>query len=176
MTGELCGMLETKDLFLDKAKFSDWEPMYRNVWSQPESARYMEWSVTTNEGDAKIRIQKTIDFQKTHDTYLVYKKATGEAIGFAGVEQLAFRTYQETGICLGSEFVGQGYGRQVLLCLIRYCKEELGAQEFIYSTRDCNRASIGLALSLGFRLIGTEEKQDKRDNQSYILQKYSLKL
>lgn len=169
-------MLETKDLFLDKAKFSDWETMYRNVWSQPESARYMAWRVTTSEEDAKIRIQKTIDFQKTNDTYLVYKKTTSEAIGFAGVEQLAFRTYQEAGICLGSKFVGKGYGKQILLCLIRYCKEEFGAKEFIYSTRDSNKASIGLALSLGFQLIGTEEKQDKRDNQIYILQKYSLKL
>lgn len=169
-------MLETKDLFLDKAKFSDWEAMYRNVWSQPESAKYMAWSVTTSEEDAQIHIQKTIDFQKTHDTYLVYKKAIGEAIGFAGVEQLAFRTYQETGICLGPAFTGKGYGRQILLCLMRYCKEEFGAEEFIYSTREGNKASIGLAFSLGFQLIGTEEKQDKRDNQIYILQKYSLRL
>ena len=76
----------------------------------------------------------------------------------------------------GSKFVGRGYGKQILLCLIRYCKEEFGAKEFIYSTRDSNKASIGLALSLGFQLIGTEEKQDKRDNQIYILQKYSLKI
>lgn len=36
-------MLETKDLILDKAKFSDWEDMYHNVWSQPESAKHMIW-------------------------------------------------------------------------------------------------------------------------------------
>lgn len=57
-------MLETQDLLLDKAKFPDWEPMYRNVCSYPESARYMMWSVTTSEEDAKVRIQKTIEFQK----------------------------------------------------------------------------------------------------------------
>lgn len=34
-------MFETKDLFLDKAKPSDWVAMYKNVWSQPESAKYM---------------------------------------------------------------------------------------------------------------------------------------
>ena len=34
-------MLETKDLILDKARFEDWKPMYRNVWSRPESFRYM---------------------------------------------------------------------------------------------------------------------------------------
>jgi len=26
-------MLETPDLILDKAKFSDWEGLYRNVWT-----------------------------------------------------------------------------------------------------------------------------------------------
>jgi len=98
-------MIETKDLILDKAKFSDWEGMYRNVWSWPEITKYMEWRITTNEDDAKIRIQKTIEFQKTHDTYLVYEKASGMPIGFAGVEMLEPFVCQETGICLGPKFV-----------------------------------------------------------------------
>lgn len=46
------------------------------------------WRVITNEDEAKIRMQKTIEFQKTHDTYLIYEKVSGEAIGFAGIEQL----------------------------------------------------------------------------------------
>ena len=70
-------MIETESIILDKAKFSDWEEMYRNVWSQPESARYMEWTITTSEEAAKIRIIKTIAFQREHDTYLVYEKFGG---------------------------------------------------------------------------------------------------
>lgn len=31
-------MLQTRDLILDKARESDWEDMYRNVWSRPECA------------------------------------------------------------------------------------------------------------------------------------------
>ena len=93
-------MIETESLILDKAKFSDWKEMYCNVWSQPESAKYMEWNITTSEENAKIRIMKTIAFQKEHDTYLVYEKATGKAIGFAGVEKIEPYIYQEAGICL----------------------------------------------------------------------------
>ena len=70
-------MIETESLILDKAKFSDWVEMYRNVWSQPESARYMERTITTSEEAAKIRIIKTIAFQREHDTYLVYEKFGG---------------------------------------------------------------------------------------------------
>lgn len=70
-------MIETESLILDKAKFLDWKEMYHNVWSQPESARYMDWNLTTSEEAARIRIVKTIAFQKEHDTYLVYEKSSG---------------------------------------------------------------------------------------------------
>ncbi len=169
-------MLETKDLILDKAKFSDWEGMYHNVWSHSESARHMLWRVTTSENDARIRIQKTIEFQKDHDTYLVYEKAGGEPIGFAGVEQIAPAVYGETGICLGPAYVGRGFGKQILQALVQYCKEDFEATEFLYSTREQNEASIRLAMSQGFTLIASEQKIDSRDGQPYKLLKYSLKL
>ena len=51
-------MIETESLILDKAKFSDWKEMYYNVWSQPESAKYMSWSITTNE-------EKLLHFKKS---------------------------------------------------------------------------------------------------------------
>ncbi len=91
-------MIETESLILDKAKYSDWKEMYYNVWSQPESAKYMAWNITTSEEDAKIRIAKTIAFQKVHDTYFVYEKSSGKAIGFAGVEKIGPYRYQEAGI------------------------------------------------------------------------------
>ena len=56
--------METKDLILGKARLSDWKAMYENVWSHPESARYMLWSVTTSEADARSRMERTIAFQK----------------------------------------------------------------------------------------------------------------
>ena len=169
-------MIETESLILDKAKFSDWKEMYRNIWSQPESARYMAWSITTSEEAAKIRIVKTIAFQKEHDTYVVYEKSSGKAIGFAGVEKLEPCIYQEAGICLGPNYVGKGFGRQILQGLIQYCKEQFGAKEFIYSTRDENTASNRLAKSFGFLLISSAAKIDSKDGHSYNLLQYSLKL
>lgn len=169
-------MIETDSLILDKAKFSDWEEMYRNVWSQPESVKYMAWNITETEEDAKIRILKTISFQKEHDTYLVYEKSSGKAIGFAGVEKVGPYVYQEAGICLGPDYVGKGFGKQILRCLIQYCKEEFGAKEFIYSAREENRASIFLAKSFGFLLTSSADKIDSKDGQHYTLLQYSLKL
>lgn len=138
-------MIETDDLILDKAVFEDWRGIYQNVWSRPESARYMLWKVTESESEARIRIRKTMEFQKNHDTYLVYEKESGEPIGFAGVEKLSDHVYQE-------------------------------AEEFYYSTREENKASVGLARSLGFECISSEVKVDGRDGHSYHLLKYRLKL
>lgn len=143
-------MLETKDLILDKAKFSDWEEMYHNVWAHPEIAKYTPWRVSSSEDDAKDRILKTIEFQKSHDTYFVYENASGKPIGFTGVEPLSPHVYQEAGICLGPDYVGKGFGKQILQCLIAYCRQKFGAKEFIYTAREGNKASHGLAKSMGF--------------------------
>lgn len=169
-------MLETKDLIIDKAKFSDWEGMYRNVWSHPESARYMMWNITDSEEKAKIRIQKTIDWQKKHDTYIVYEKPSGEPIGFAGVEKLAPGVYGEAGICLGPDYTRKGYGRQILSALIRYCREEHGANEFIYITREENIPSVKLAESFGFEFIDSKIQTDEKDGREYKSLKYRLKI
>ena len=77
-------VLEAEDIFLGKARFKDWEAMYLNVWSRPETARFMMWEVTATWEEAKDRIKRTILFQETHDTYLIYEKKHGQAIGFAG--------------------------------------------------------------------------------------------
>ncbi len=169
-------MIETENLILDKAKFSDWKDMYCNVWSQPKSAEYMTWNITTSEEDAKIKILKTIAFQKEHDSYLVYEKSTGRAIGFAGVEKIEPFIYQETGICLGPDYMGKGFGKQILQGLIQYCKEKFGAKEFIYSTREENTASNLLAKSLGFTMVSSMPKTDSRDKHCYNLLQYRLKL
>lgn len=169
-------MIETPDLTLEKARLSDWADMYRNVWSRPESARYMLWSVTTSEEDARARMERTVAWQKEHDTYLVYEKATGRAIGFAGVERVEPGVYEEAGICLGPDYVGRGYGSQILQALIQYCKESFGAKEFRYSTRAENLASLALARSFGFVPVGEELRTDERDGHSYWVLKCSLEL
>ena len=169
-------MIETESLILDKAKFSDWKEMYDNVWSQPESAKYMAWNITTSKADAKIKNRKTIAFQKAHDTYLVYEKASGKAIGFAGVEKTGPYLYQEMGICLGPNYVRRGFGKQILKALIQYCKEEFGAKEFICFAREENIASNLLVKSLGFTVVSSEMKTDTRDGHRYHLLQYSLKL
>ena len=165
--------METRDLILGKAKFDDWKALYQNVWSRPETARYMQWRLSANKEDAKARIMKTMAYQAAHDTYVVYEKESGQAIGFAGLEEVSPRIYQETGIALGPEFTGRGYGKQILQLLLKYCAETLGGEEFYYSTRAENTAAKALAASCGFTYRYSEQKTDLRSGQPYELEVYS---
>ncbi len=169
-------MLETKDLVLRKAKLEDWKGMYLNVWRHQKCARHMMWRVCGSEAEARSRIEKAVEYQKNHDTYVVCEKESSEVIGFAGFERVSEGVFSETGICIGADFQGKGYGKQVLTCLIEYVKARFGAKEFLFSAREANEAAKGLAGSLGFDFIGSEEKTDIRSGQTYMLQKYRLVL
>lgn len=167
--------METLDLLLDKARFEDWEELYRNVWSRPKPARYMLWQVTDGEAEARARMERTLLWQRDHDVWTVYKKSGGQAIGWAGLEEVSPGVWQETGIVLGPDFAGRGYGRQLLELLMNLARAR-GGREFRCSARAENTASQALLCSCGFALSGTERKIDPRDGTPYILEHYERTL
>ena len=167
--------METKDLILRKAKFDDWKPMYRNVWSRSETAKYMAWQITADEEAARERIQRTIAHQSSHDAWVICEKKSGVPIGFAGVKEVMKHIYEDTGIAVGPEYVGKGYGKQVLLLLMEYCSS-LGGKTFIYSTRKDNAASKALALSCGFVYRCSKNRKDLRNGELYELEVYCREL
>lgn len=165
-------MLETKDLILDKARQEDWQAMYRNVWGRPESFRYMVVEPSPDEAEARERMRRTIAFQRERETaYTVFLKPVREAIGFAGIARLEGDTWEETGICLGPDYWGRGYGSQILECLLRHARA-LGAGTFVYSSWEENAASRALAAKAGFRQYGAQRHTRPHDGREYNLLKY----
>lgn len=166
-------MPETKDLILRKAVLEDWKAMYRNIWSHPESAKYMVWDVTTSEEAAVARMERTLAFQAAHDYHwTVVEKATMEAIGWAGMAEQAPGIWGETGVALGPDFTGKGYGTQILEFLTDYAKAQLGAKEFAACCRRENEVSKKLLKSCGFTYSHSEEVLHPRDGDLYILDHY----
>lgn len=155
-------MYETNRLILRKAVFSDWAQMWRNVWYHEETARYMLWSVTQSEAEAKDRMERTIAFQQSHHAWLVIEKESGEAIGFAGLRE-EDGVCEDSGIAVGPAYVGRGYGTEVLTELVRIAKEELGAHAFVASCRSENEASRKMILGCGFRFSHTESRVNRRN-------------
>ncbi|MCI8512015.1 MAG: hypothetical protein HFE83_08485 [Lachnospiraceae bacterium] len=66
----------------------------------------------------------------------------------------------------------KGLGKQILRGLIQYCREEFDAKEFIYSTREENRAPNLLAELFGFTRIFSAPKIDSRDGHKYNVLQY----
>ncbi len=168
-------MIETKDLILDKAKLEDWLPMYKNVWSRSETFRYMVIENSPSEAEARSRMERTIAFQQGREAYTVYLKSTHEAIGFTGLAPLEGDTWEETGICIGPDFWGRGYGWQLLGALLARAKE-LGAKEFVYSSWEENQASRALAAKAGFKQYGAERHVREHDGKEYTLLKFRKQL
>lgn len=166
-------MIETKDLILDKAKYDDWLPMYKNLWSRTESFQYMVIENSPGEREARSRMERTIAFQQGRESYLVYLRSGGEAIGFTGIAPLEDDTWEETGIAIGPDFWGRGYGWQILQALISRAKE-LGAKEFLYSSWEEKLASRALAAKAGFKQYAEERHVREHDGREYTLLKYRL--
>lgn len=166
--------LETKDLILKKAIMEDVNDMYRNIWSEEESARYMLWTPTKSMEEAKERMSKTIEFQKDRIAYCVYEKQSGQAIGFAGMKEIDDGVYEDSGIGIGTKFVGRGYGKQILMALVDYCFKELEAIRIVCSCRTENIASKKMQLSGGFKYSYSQAKIDKRNGLGYTLDFYEL--
>lgn len=164
--------IETPRLTLRKSRFEDWRDLYTNIWSRPESARHMLWSVTTSESDARARMERTLAWEKTHPgKYSVEEKASGAVIGWAGIERLSDRVWGETGVALGPDYWRRGYGREIVTALTDFCRDECGAKVFVYSAREANAASRALAESCGFTLDSSELRTDE-DGRAYLLLLY----
>ena len=169
-------MPETKDLRLEKGKLSDWEDMYRGVWSRPECSRYMFWDLTEDEEAAKDRMARTVRFQSTRDAWTVFEKESGKAIGFTGVSMDGPGRAREQGVCLAPEYWRRGYGTQILRALMDYAKNELGAKRFRCDARTDNAASRALIEKEGFLLVAEEEVADHRDGTPRRLAVYEKEL
>lgn len=166
-------MIETKDLILKKGELQDWHDMYVNLWSRDESARYMLWKPVCSEEDAVERMKKNLAFMEKHDLHwFVYEKKSGQAIGFAGMEQISENTYEDTGIAIGPDFTKLGYGKQILTALVQEAFHRHGAAKFVCSCRTANIASRQLQLSCGFFYTHSQKKTDPRTGEEYILDFY----
>ena len=167
--------LETEDLILRKARLEDWRALYHNLWKHEESAKYMLWRPKKSEEEARECMNRTVDFQKTEKyAFLVYLRKTGEPIGFAGMKDAGDGVYGETGIALGPEFVGKGYGRQIFNVLTEEAKR-MGATKFVAGNRTENEASCRSQRACGFFFDHlSEEKTDPKTGEKYFLE-YNVK-
>ena len=143
-------LLESKNIRLRKAKFSDYESMYYNVWSVEEVYKWMLFPKTESLDDALDRVKRSIEYQETNYAYFVCLKETDEAIGFCGIKKMDNNTYSESGICVGPNYQGKGYGKEILSLLLDLVFNKLNGEVFEYGAFKENIKSINLAKKMSF--------------------------
>ena len=164
-------ILKGEDILLKKASFNDWEDIYKNLWSHPESAVYMLWDPTFTEEEARARMERTLAFQQREKySFFVYEKEHGKAIGFAAMKETERGVFDVMGIALGPAFTGRGYGKQVLELLIREAFEKAGAESFLASCRTENLPSHILQRKCGLVFSHFEDRTDPETSASYKLE------
>lgn len=161
-------VLETKDLILKKATMDDLEGIYKNYWTDKESAKYMLWKTCNNIDEAREKLLRSIEFQKDKLAFFVHEKKTGEVIGSAGVMEIEEGVFDDVGIGFGTAFTKKGYGKQILYCFMDYIFEELNAKKFICSCFKQNEPSKKLQLAMGFKYFETTNKVRKFDGFEYL--------
>ena len=166
--------IETKDLILAKAKMSDLYDIYDNYWSQQETSRYMLWIPCQSIEEAKEKLLKTIEFQKDKMAYFVYEKKTKKAIGMAGMKEIEPNIYGDAGIGLGKDYVGKGYGKQILNAFIDYIFNELNGKKIICSCDSRNTASAKLQQSCELKYSHSKSSFRQRDGEPYIADYYEI--
>ncbi len=166
--------IETNRLILRKAKLSDLDNIYNNVWSDSSIADNMLWKVTENKEKAEDRLNRTIKYQKDHYSYFICLKDTDEVIGFIGIYEKEKNIYEDTGICISLKYQNKGYGKEVLKAIINLVFNGLNGNCFLYSCFSSNIKSKKLCTSLGFKYKDSETTIRDYDKKEFIVDYYYL--
>ena len=147
--------------------------MWNNIWQDKELAKYMLWKPLENIEEAKIRLEKTIEYQKSNLAFYICLKETDEAIGFLGAVNIGDGIFEDSGICIANKYQGNGFGKQAMQLLLKMIFEELGGKEFIYSCFEENKKSQKLCESLGFEYQFSKQSIRKWDGLKYTARYYT---
>ena len=164
-----------KKVILRKAQAKDLDSMWNNIWQDKELAKYMLWKPVENYEEAKIRLEKTIEYQKTNPAFYICLEETDEVVGFLGAVDTGDGVFEDCGLCIAAKYQRNGYGKQALQLLLKMIFEELCGKEFIYSCFEENTASQKLCESLGFEYKYSKQNIRKWDNLEYTARYFSKK-
>lgn len=163
-----------KTIIIRKAKESDLDNAFKNIWSDKSLFKYMFYDSTENIEEAKKRLDRTIEYQKNNYAYFICLKETDEVIGFCGMKDLGNGEYQETGVAITSRYQSSGIGKEVSFLMLDYVFNTLKGEKFICECMENNVKSKGLIKLLGFKLFDTYSTVSYYDNLEHVIECYYL--
>ena len=166
--------IETKNLVLRKAKESDLDAIYRNIWSDSSVAETMMWKPTGSYEEAVDRLKRTLLYQSQYPAFFVCLKETDEPIGFAGMREAEPGVYEETGICVAVKCQNRGFGKEILGALLELAFVHYEGDRFIYAFMQHNIRSKNVCLRHGFQYLGKGIEVREWDQKEHTCEYYYL--
>ena len=164
--------LVTENLILRKAKLTDLNKIWNNIWKDEKIAETMLWKPTKNYEEAVERLDRTIKYQKENYAYFICLKSNDEPIGFAGIKEKEEGIFEESGICIARAYQGKGYAKEVVDALKRLVFEKLAGNKFIYGCFDNNEKSKRVCKSQGFKYLSSEKIIREWDKKEFKVDYY----
>ena len=131
--------------------------MLEEVWGDIEVYKWMLFKPTLTINDAIDRNKRSMEYQRDHFAYYVALKKNNRAIGLCAIKEYKEGFYEESGICIGKKYQGNGYGKEVVKLLLDLAFNKLNAKSFRYGYFKDNIKSKRLALYFNFKYQETEE-------------------
>lgn len=167
-------LIEGERLILRKARMSDLDSIFSNIYSDEVLLETMFVEITKSKEEASARLMRTIEFQKDQPLFFVALKEADEVIGFCGIKEEAEGIYSEAGICIARKHQHQGYASEVLAILLNYAFVDCNAKAFVYYCMSRNNASKALAKKFGFQYDRVDKETRRRDNKVFDIERYVL--
>ena len=167
--------LETPRLRLRKARAADLDAIWQNIWRDTSISRWMFWPPTDTLDAAKDRLERTMAFQRENPyMYFVCLKETDEAIGFAGMREIAPGVYEESGVCVAARYQCTGLGKEILGALLNRAFMEQNADAFIAAHIEGNEKSKTVITYWGFQYTHSTEETREWDGAQLTTHFYRL--
>lgn len=164
-----------KRIVLRKARPDDLEAVYRRVYGDRDVLALMFMPPSPSREEAAARLARTIAYQQGKPVYFAALRDTDEVIGLGGVREEAPGVYAETGLVIGRDQQGKGYGTEMLGLLMDQAFSVCGARAFAYYCVRENARSRRLALRFGFRYDSEAEAARDYDGKHFLVERYLLR-
>ena len=156
--------LETERLILRKFKIEDAEGVFKNWATDPNTNKFLSWSLHKDVEETKSVVSKWIEeYEKGSYNWIVEIKDTHEVIGNIAEQGKSNRHKTiSLGYCYGSKFWNKGYATEALRRVIEYLLNEQDFYLVEANHRSSNPASGRVMQKAGMKYDGT--LRDRRLN------------
>ena len=149
--------LMTDTLYLRRFVADDTEPLFRNLFSDAEAMRFLQWNVHTKIDETGALLSCFIDGYMKTDYYVwaIILKDSTEPIGFVDTTVDESISAIKIDFGIGKQWWRKGYSSNALSAVIRFFFEKIGVNR-LYATHDPRNPNSGAVMKkCGMKYEGT---------------------